>query len=59
LPGTARSVESKPIVEPERLNNFYGRSKAPRVRYVREKKRLNYGMANEDEYELILLEGQS
>jgi N4-bis(aminopropyl)spermidine synthase len=59
LPETARTVESKPIVEPERLNNFYGRSKAPRVRYVREKKRLNYGMAGEDEYELILLEGQS
>ncbi|UWU86109.1 bis-aminopropyl spermidine synthase family protein [Bradyrhizobium yuanmingense] len=59
LPGAARAVESTPVVEPERLNNFYGRSKAPRVRYVREKKRLNYGMANEDEYELILLEGQS
>jgi predicted methyltransferase len=58
LPGAAKTVESVPIVEPERLNNFYGRSKAPRVRYVREKKRLNYGMANEDEYELILLEGQ-
>jgi predicted methyltransferase len=59
LPGAAKTVDSRPIVEPERLNNFYGRSKGPRVRYVREKKRLNYGMANEDEYELILLEGQS
>lgn len=59
LPGAVKTVKSVPIVEPERLNNFYGRSKAPRVRYVREKKRLNYGMANEDEYELLLLEGHS
>ena len=59
LPGADRKIGSVPIVELERLNNFYGRSKAPRVRYVREKKRLNYGMASEDEYELILLEGQS
>lgn len=45
--------------EKERLENFYGRSKAPRVQYVKEKKRLDYGKAHDDEYELILLEGKS
>lgn len=59
LPGSARAVDSQSIIESARLDNFYGRSKAPRVRYVRERKRLDYGMAHEDEYELILLEGQS
>lgn len=59
IPGIASTVESGPIVDPARLDNFYGRSKAPRVRYVLERKRLDYGMAHEDEYELVLLEGQS
>ena len=58
LPGAARAVDSQPITESERLKDFYGRSKTPRVRYVLEKKRLNYGVASEDEYELALLEGQ-
>lgn len=43
----------------ERLKNFYGRSKEPRVQYVREKKRLDYGKAHDDEYTLELLEGRS
>lgn len=41
----------------EKLANFYGKSKEPRVRYVKERRRLDYGMAHEDEYELIPLEG--
>ncbi|MBN9546995.1 MAG: bis-aminopropyl spermidine synthase family protein [Alphaproteobacteria bacterium] len=32
------------------LEHFYGRDSAPKVRYVREKKRVDYGKANEDEY---------
>jgi hypothetical protein len=50
VPGNAREFTSKPIVEPERLENFYGKSLAPRVRYVKELKRLDYGKAHEDEY---------
>lgn len=56
LPGNARAVTSEPIAEPERLTNFYGRSKAPRARYIRERKTLNYGMAHDDEYQLELME---
>ena len=49
-------VQSQAITDPRRLENFYGRSKAPRVRYIREKKRLDYGKAHDDEYKLELLE---
>lgn len=38
------------------LANFYGRSKEPRVHYVKERRRLDYGKAHEDEYELVPLE---
>lgn len=41
-------------IGPSRLENFYGRSKEPRVHYVLERKRLNYGKAHDDEYELKL-----
>ena len=58
LPGVQRDVRSTPISDPDRLNNFYGRSKTPRVRYVKERKKLDYGKANEDEYLLELLEDQ-
>lgn len=56
LPGNARVVASEAIASPERLANFYGRSKAPRARYIRERKTLNYGMAHDDEYQLELME---
>jgi len=49
-------VASEPITDPERLEHFYGRGAAPNVRYVRERIRLDYGKANETEYELELLE---
>lgn len=58
LPGTKHISESLPITDPEQLNHFYGRDNAPRVRYVREKKRLDYGKAHEDEYSLELLESE-
>jgi predicted methyltransferase len=44
------------ITDPERLQNFYGRENHLKVKYVREKKRLNYGKAHEDEYSLELVE---
>jgi hypothetical protein len=53
LPGSSVAITDK-----RRLENFYGRSASPRVRYVREKKRLDYGKAHDDEYELELLEGK-
>lgn len=46
---------SEAITNSERLSNFYGKDAAPRVRYVREKERLNYGKAPASEYELELL----
>jgi N4-bis(aminopropyl)spermidine synthase len=55
LPGNAQRAEpSTAITDSERLKNFYGRSKEPQVRYVRERKRLDYGKAHEDEYELVM-----
>jgi predicted methyltransferase len=57
LPGNRKEVTSEAITDQERLKNFYGQSKAPRVRYVRERKRLDYGKAHEDEYEFEHLEG--
>jgi predicted methyltransferase len=49
-------VTSLPITDKSRLENFYGRGAAPKVRYVRERMCLNYGKANENEYTLELLE---
>lgn len=58
LPGNRCVDPSAAIVDRERLENFYGQANHPRVRYVRERKRLDYGMAHEDEYELEYLENQ-
>jgi predicted methyltransferase len=46
---------SQPISKDRRMN-FYGRSQELRVRYVRERKRLDYGKASDEEYSLDLLE---
>jgi predicted methyltransferase len=56
VPGRRAPFESLPVTDPERLRNFYGRSKQPRVKYIREIKRLEYGNAYESEYRLDLLE---
>jgi predicted methyltransferase len=56
VPGTDTPPASDTITEPAQLANFYGRGSAPRVKYVREKKRLDYGKAHEDDYYLDLLE---
>lgn len=54
-PGNAAAVVSKPIA-PERLKHFYGRDNVPIVKYVRERKKLDYGKAHEDEYMFEYLE---
>lgn len=54
--GASEARKSAAIVEPQRLSNFYGRAGNPRVKYVREKVRLEYGKAHEDEYFLEILE---
>jgi predicted methyltransferase len=56
LPGNRVPGPSCGISDPARLAHFYGRDNPPRVRYVREKERLDYGKAHEDEYSLELLE---
>lgn len=56
VPGRWQNRPTETITDPERLRNFYGKSKAPRVRYIRERKTLNYGKAHEDEYQFELLD---
>jgi predicted methyltransferase len=51
-----RAVASEPISDHARLKHFYGRDATAKVRYVRERVRLDYGKANENEYELEALE---
>lgn len=60
LPGNAENRQpTLALSDPESLRNFYGSSKEPRVRYVRELKRPDYGKAPEDEYRLDLFEQRS
>lgn len=54
--GEPRVAQSEAIRDPRRLSNFYGRESYPRVRYVRERVRLAYGKAHDDEYALELLD---
>jgi predicted methyltransferase len=50
LPVGKPTSPSLAITDAARLEHFYGRDNPPVVRYVREKKRLDYGKAPEDEY---------
>jgi N4-bis(aminopropyl)spermidine synthase len=50
LPGAKPTGPSLAITDAARLEHFYGRDNPPNVRYVREKKRLDYGKAPDDEY---------
>lgn len=54
LPGNPVPPDSLPITDPQRLAHFYGRDNPPKVKYVREQKRLDYGKASDDEYSLEL-----
>jgi predicted methyltransferase len=58
VPGRVMPTErSEPIpLDDERLLNFYGMGQPPRVRYVRERKKPDYGRASEDEYSIEWLE---
>lgn len=56
LPGNRPPTRSAAITDPARLDNFYGLSQRPMVRYVRARRRLDYGVAHEDEYELEFLD---
>ncbi|GBR12846.1 MULTISPECIES: bis-aminopropyl spermidine synthase family protein [Acetobacteraceae] len=57
LPGNVtKAVPSEAVIDRERLQHFYGQSKGPRVRYVRECKKPDYGMAPQEEYKFDLLE---
>lgn len=55
LPGNGRPFESRGVVDRERLRNFYGLNQQPKVHYVRERKRVDYGVAPDREYEFELL----
>ncbi len=54
-PHNRREEGSHAITDPKRLANFYGEGVGPSVRYVRERHRVDYGKAHDDEYELELL----
>jgi predicted methyltransferase len=51
-PRNRRELASVSVTDPVRLENFYGENSAPMVRFVRERKRVDYGKAHDDEYEL-------
>ncbi|HUV69871.1 MAG TPA: bis-aminopropyl spermidine synthase family protein, partial [Terracidiphilus sp.] len=55
LPIKPVPVESKPL-EKERLANFYGKGQPLKIRYVRERKRVDYGKAHDEEYAIEPME---
>jgi predicted methyltransferase len=56
LPNSAPPGVSEPITDEHRLSNFYGRGLGPRIQYVKEKMRVDYGKANDTEYSFELRE---
>jgi predicted methyltransferase len=56
-PGTRPPTDRSLPIEASRLKHFYGRDNNPRVRYVRERRTLDYGKAHEDEYYFDWLQG--
>jgi predicted methyltransferase len=56
LPDNKPPGQSTHVSDAKRLENFYGRDNAPKVKYVREKRRLEYGKRHDDEYWLEMLE---
>ena len=56
VPGNGNNrTASEPLTDATSLANFYGRSQEPKVRYVRERKKPDYGKAPEEEYSLEYL----
>lgn len=58
LPVERQPVASEPLAA-ERLANFYGRGQPLTIRYVLERKRVDYGKAHDDEYEIQPMENKS
>ena len=56
LPGNKPPGPSERITDSKRLDHFYGRDSAPKVKYVREVKRLEYGKRHDEDYFLEMLE---
>lgn len=54
LPIERGPVSSEPL-GPERLANFYGRGRPLTIRYVIERKRVDYGKAHDDEYDIQMM----
>lgn len=50
LPDVAALQKSEPITDQARLEHFYGKDRAVKIKYVREQKRVDYGKAHDDEY---------
>ena len=50
LPNNLSPGPSTKITNLERLENFYGQDKGLQVQYIRERKRVDYGKAHDDEY---------
>jgi predicted methyltransferase len=55
-PDNSGTADPTRIVDKARLANFYGDGVTPTVHYVRERLRVDYGRAHDDEYELEFLE---
>lgn len=55
LPIERGPTESVPL-EKERLDNFYGKGQPLKIRYVLERKRVDYGKAHDEEYSIEPLE---
>lgn len=51
LPDNRARWSTEAIRDPARLAHFYGRDQPARIRYVKERKRVDYGKAHDDEYE--------
>lgn len=54
LPNNKPRGPSEAIIDGERLQNFYGKNQHAKIHFVKEKKRVDYGMANDTEYEFEL-----
>lgn len=55
LPMDRPPVESAPLSK-ERLDNFYGKGQPLKIRFVHERKRVDYGKAHDEEYEIVPME---
>lgn len=54
LSDNVANANSDTVSDPDLIANFYGRQQPLCVQYVREKKRVDYGKASDDEYRLEL-----